>query len=98
MREKLRKLIDRRDTLTSTNVKKRLAAVEQAFTQAPLDTEVTNKALREAVHKLIMHPQEGTLDILWHHADAPQETVFVTSRFDWNANQVEDLRQEEPLQ
>jgi DNA invertase Pin-like site-specific DNA recombinase len=98
IRDNLRKAIERRDTLASTNVKKRLAAVGQAFTQEPLDTEAANKALRGAVRKIIMRPQEGTLDILWHHADAPQETVFVTSRFDWDANQIEDLRQEEQQQ
>lgn len=98
IKDSLRKLTARRDTLTSTNVKKRLEAVEQAFTEEPLDTEVANKALRGAVRKMIMRPQDGTLDILWHHADAPQETVFITSRFDWDAHQIEDLRQEEPRQ
>ena len=90
----LRKAVEQRDTLASTNVTMRLAAVEKAFTHEPLDTEAANKALRGAVRKMIMRPQDGTLDILWHHADAPQETVFVTSRFDWDANQIEDLRQE----
>jgi DNA invertase Pin-like site-specific DNA recombinase len=92
-RDNLRNLMERRDTLTSTNVKKRLAAVEQALTQKPLDTEEANKALRGAVRKMVMHPKEGTLDILWHHADAPQEAVFVTSRFDWDANGIEDQEQ-----
>ena len=96
--EALRKAVEQRDTLASTNVTMRLAAVEQAFTQEPMDVEVANKALRGAVHKMIMRPQEGTLDIVWHHADAPQETVFITSRFDWDANQIEDLRQEEQQQ
>jgi DNA invertase Pin-like site-specific DNA recombinase len=97
-RDNLRKRMERRDALTSTNVKKRLAAVQKAFTQKPLDTEEANKALRGAVRRMVMRPQEGTLDIVWHHADAPQETVFVTSRFDWDANQIEDLRQEEQRQ
>jgi hypothetical protein len=44
---------------------------------------------------MIMRPQEGRLDILWHHADEPQETVFMTSRFDWDANQIEDAKHEE---
>ena len=92
-RDSLRNLMERRDTLTSTNVKKRLAAVEQAFVREPLDTEEANKALRGAVRKMVMRPQEGTLDILWHHADVPQETVFTTSRFDWNAHQIEDREQ-----
>ena len=94
-KDNLRKLMERRDTLTSTNVKMRLAAVEKALTAEPIDTEVANRALRAAVRKMIMRPQEGRLDILWHHADEPQETVFMTSRFDWDANQIEDAKHEE---
>jgi hypothetical protein len=32
-----------------------------------------------------MFPAEGRLDIYWRHADEPQETVFMTSRFEWDA-------------
>jgi DNA invertase Pin-like site-specific DNA recombinase len=89
-RETLRKTVERRDTLTSTNVKMRLAAVEKALTADPMDTEVANKALRGAVRKMTMRPQEGRLDILWHHAEEPQETLFYTNRFDWDANTIEN--------
>jgi hypothetical protein len=91
----LRSTVARRDTLTSTNVKVRLAAVEKALTADPMDTEAANKALRGAVRKMTMRPQAGRLDILWHHAEEPQETLFMTSRFDWNANQIENQEQEE---
>jgi DNA invertase Pin-like site-specific DNA recombinase len=94
-RDKLRKLMERRDTLTSTNVKMRLDAMEKALTREPMDTEEANKALRGAVRKMVMKPQEGRLDILWHHAEEPQETLFMTNRFDWDANQIEDQEQEE---
>jgi hypothetical protein len=98
IRDNLRKAVEQREALASTNVTMRLAAVEKALTQAPMDAETANKALRGAVHKMIMHPQEGTLDIVWHHAEAPQETVFITSRFDWGANQVEELEEGQPTQ
>lgn len=88
-RETLRKAIDRRDTLTSTNVKRRLAAVEKAFANETIDTEEANKALRGAVKRMVMRPQEGRLDVLWHHAEEPQETLFYTTRFDWDANTIE---------
>ena len=94
-KETLRELQERRDTLTSTNVLKRLAAVETALRAEPINTEEANKALRGAVRKMIMRPQEGRLDILWHHADEAQETVFITSRFDWGANQIEKKNTEE---
>jgi DNA invertase Pin-like site-specific DNA recombinase len=93
--ESLRKMLERRDTMTSTNVKLRLAAVEKALTAETIDTEEANKALRGAVRKMVMRPQEGRLDILWHHAEEPQEAVFITSRFDWGANQIEKKNTEE---
>jgi hypothetical protein len=93
-RESLRKAIEHRDTLTSTNVKMRLAAVEKALTAEPMDTEAVNKALRQAVRKMTIRPREGRLEILWHHADEPQEVVFVTSRFDWDTNQIEEATEQ----
>jgi hypothetical protein len=43
---------------------------------------------------MVMRPAEGALEIHWHHADEPQETVFVTSRFDWGANQIEETMEQ----
>jgi DNA invertase Pin-like site-specific DNA recombinase len=83
MRNRLMKAVERRDTLTGTNVKMRLAAVQKALVREPVDTEEANKALRGAVRKMVMRPQDGRLDILWHHADEPQETRFYTSRYPW---------------
>lgn len=94
-REELRELLERRETLMSTNVKKRLAAVEKALTAEPMDTEEANKALRGAASKMVMRPQNARLDIWWHHADNPQETLFMTSRFDWDANSIENMLEEE---
>jgi len=94
LKETLRETMEHRDALSSTNVLKRLAAVEKALTREPMDTEEANKALRGAVRKMIMRPQEGRLDILWHHADEAQETLFFTSRFDWGANQIEKNTEE----
>ncbi|MCK1540701.1 recombinase family protein [Bradyrhizobium sp. 179] len=94
-REELRELLERRDALKSANVKKRLAAVEKALTRDPMDTEEANKALRGAVSKMVMRPQEARLDIWWHHTETPQETHFMTSRFDWEANEIEDVKEED---
>ncbi|MBR0819231.1 recombinase family protein [Bradyrhizobium liaoningense] len=93
--EYVRELKERRDALASTNVKMRLAAVDKALTAEPMDTEEANKALRGAVSKMTMRPQEGRLDILWHHADEPQETLFMTNRFDWDGQQIEGQEQED---
>jgi Resolvase, N terminal domain/Recombinase/Recombinase zinc beta ribbon domain len=94
-REKLRQAIERRDTLMSTNVRLRLAAVEKALTGETIDTEEANKALRGAVRRMVMRPAEGALEIHWHHADEPQEVAFVTRRFDWNANQIDQQGKQE---
>ncbi|MCK1508461.1 MULTISPECIES: recombinase family protein [unclassified Bradyrhizobium] len=94
-REALRELLERRDALRSTNVNMRLAAVEKALTREPMDTEEANKALRGAVSKMVMRPQNACLDIWWHHADKPQETLFMTSRFDWDANSIENMMEED---
>ncbi|MGH6708834.1 MAG: recombinase family protein [Bradyrhizobium sp.] len=95
VRDALRMSVDRRETLTSTNVKTRLAAVETAFANEPIDTETANKALRGAVRWMVMRPQAGRMDILWHHAEEPQETLFYTTRFDWNGNTIENLMRED---
>ncbi|MGY3486107.1 DNA invertase Pin-like site-specific DNA recombinase [Bradyrhizobium sp. USDA 4011] len=95
LRDDLRTAIERREMLMGTNVEKRLAALEKALTAEPIDTEEANKALRGAARAMIMRPQEGRLDILWHHAEEPQETLFMTNRFDWDANQIEDQEQAE---
>jgi hypothetical protein len=89
-RDTLRKTSDRRDALAGANVKTRLAAVEKALTGEPMDTEAANKALRGAVRKMVMRPQAGRMDILWHHAEEPQETLFYTNRFDWDGNTIEN--------
>jgi hypothetical protein len=89
-KDSLRLLIERRDTLTSINVKLRLAAVEKALTAETIDTKEANKALRGAVRKMVMKPAEGALEVHWHHADEPQQVAFITSRFDWGANQIEE--------
>jgi len=90
-RQELRELLERREALRSTNVKKRLVAVEKALTREPMDTEEANKALRGAVSKMVMRPQEARLDIWWHHAETPQEVLFMTRRFDWDANSIENM-------
>ena len=41
---------------------------------------------------MVMRP--GALEIQWHHADEAQEMLFVTRRFDWDANQIEKNTEE----
>ena len=90
----LRSLRNRRDALTNTNVLARLAAVENALAQSASDIETINKTLRTAMRRMVMRPQDGTLDIYWHHADEPQEVTFVTSRKHWNTFEIENRKED----
>jgi hypothetical protein len=81
----LRALRDQRDAMTSTNATARLDAVKSALMETPLDIVKANKALKTAVKRMVMKPEEGTLDIYWNHADEPQEITFVTRRKRWES-------------
>ena len=73
--------------LTSTNVLKRLAAV---------NTEEANKALRGAVHRMVMR---GRLDILWHHADEPRAvSIGTTMRLEKNTEEAAPTRSTHEVQ
>jgi DNA invertase Pin-like site-specific DNA recombinase len=74
-RETVRLLRARRDTLASANVLRRLAAIEKALTQTPLNVSDVNKALKQAVSKIVMDAEEGTLTFYWHHAEDPSEPI-----------------------
>jgi Resolvase, N terminal domain/Recombinase/Recombinase zinc beta ribbon domain len=67
-REDLRSLRTRRDTLASPYVTRRLQALEQALTRKPLSVVEVNKALKEAVNRIVINPETAELVLHWHHA------------------------------
>jgi hypothetical protein len=71
-RERLRDLRARKDTLASPYVMRRLRALEQALirplTYKPLNVVEANKALKEAVGRIVINPETATLLLHWHHA------------------------------
>jgi DNA invertase Pin-like site-specific DNA recombinase len=67
-REKLRSLRARKDTLASPYVLGRLRALEQALTHKPLNVMEANKALKEAVSRIVINPETAELLLHWHHA------------------------------
>jgi DNA invertase Pin-like site-specific DNA recombinase len=87
--KRLSDLRERRDRMTTANVKVRLEAVERELTKETLDVAETNKTLRAAVRKMVMFPAQGTLEIWWHHSDTPQEVPFATRRMRWDTNDNE---------
>jgi hypothetical protein len=93
----LKDLRERRDRMTSANVKVRLEAVERELTKETLDVVGTNKVLRAAVRKMVMFPAEATLEIWWHHSDTPQEVPFATRRMKWGTGRTVDSNETERL-
>jgi hypothetical protein len=74
-REHIRLLTARRDTLASASVLRRLTAIEKALTARPLNVSDVNKALKQAVSKIVMDTDWGTLTFYWHHAEDPSEPI-----------------------
>jgi predicted nuclease with TOPRIM domain len=68
-REKLRTLRAHKDTLASPYVLRRLRALEQALTHKPLSVVEVNRALKEAVGRIVINPETAELLLHWHHAE-----------------------------
>jgi DNA invertase Pin-like site-specific DNA recombinase len=83
--ERLRELRTRRDAVAGPNVQRRLAAVQAALEQKPLNVVEANKALKQAVAKIVMMPEAATLAIYWAHAAEPQELPFHSRHMRWDA-------------
>jgi predicted nuclease with TOPRIM domain len=78
--EQLRQLKAERDRLTSQTVARKLEALRAALKRDPLDVVEVNKALRQSVSKIVMHPEDATLQIYWHHAEEPSEPIHFYTR------------------
>jgi hypothetical protein len=74
-KEHLRHLSARRDTLAS-GCAARLEAIEQALTQKRLNVGEANRVLKQAVSKIVMAADRGTLTVHWHHADEPSDPIY----------------------
>jgi DNA invertase Pin-like site-specific DNA recombinase len=77
-RETLRALRARRDTLGGPYVQRRLETLRDALRRKPFDVTAANKALKEAVSKIVLDPEAGELTIYWHHASEPTKVPFVS--------------------
>jgi DNA invertase Pin-like site-specific DNA recombinase/flagellar motility protein MotE (MotC chaperone) len=73
-RERLRTLRARGETLAKPYVQRRLQTLEQALTRKPLNIVQANKALKEAVSRVVINPESAELLLHWHHApDQPTD-------------------------
>jgi DNA invertase Pin-like site-specific DNA recombinase len=77
-RERLRALRAQQEALARPYVKQRLEVLKRALQRK--DIGETNRALKEAISKIVFDP-EGKLTIYWHHApEQPTEDVSFVSR------------------
>jgi DNA invertase Pin-like site-specific DNA recombinase len=87
-REDLRALRVRRDTVGGPYVQRRLTALRDALRRKPFSVTEANKALKEAVSKIVLDPEEGRLAIYWHHASEPTDDIWFASRHDKTFSKV----------
>lgn len=79
----LRELSARKETLTSASVAARLKALEEALTRKPFKVSDANRALRQAMRKIVVAPREAMLEIHWHHAEQTDEIPFHSRHKQW---------------
>jgi DNA invertase Pin-like site-specific DNA recombinase len=85
-REHVRLLKVRRDTLASASVLRRLDAIEKTLTQKRLNVSEVNNTLKQAMSKIVMDVERGTLTFYWHHTEGPSEPItFAWPREGWQA-------------
>jgi hypothetical protein len=80
-RDQLREAGELRARAASPFVAKRLEAMRDTLLATPLDVALANRALREAVSKIVVNPEVGELDIHWHHG-GQTSGIPVESRHD----------------
>lgn len=79
-KEDLRELRTRRDALTAPFVQRRLRTLQDALKHKPFNVSTVNRALKEAVSKIVLNPETGRLAIHWHHAPEPTDGVPFVSK------------------
>jgi hypothetical protein len=83
-RDQAAELNKRRDSMTSTSVRRKLDNISTALSQSPLNISEANRVLKQALRKMVMRPAQGRLELHWHHSDETQEVGLYTGKL-WNA-------------
>ena len=80
-RERLRTLRAQQEAMARPYVRQRLDTLKKALQRKPLNVSEVNRALKEAVNKIVFDPEAGKLALHWHHApERPTEDVPFVSR------------------
>ena len=78
--QQLRTLRAERGRLTAKTVTRKLEAIRAALTREPLDVAEANRALRAAISKIVINPEQAELWVYWHHAAEPSPPIPFYSR------------------
>jgi hypothetical protein len=87
VQKNLRDLRAQRDTLTTRSVRDRLKAVQRVLTSA-LSVEETNQALRQAIRRIVLDPEQGMLWVQWHHSEELQDITCVSKHKTWDEGEI----------
>lgn len=82
IQKNLRDLRAQRDTMTTASVKDRLKAVERVLTSSH-DVKEVNTALRDAIRRIVLDPEQGHLWVRWHHSTEVQDVPCATRHMGW---------------
>jgi protein-arginine kinase activator protein McsA len=87
LQKQLRELRSQRDTLTTASVRDRLKAVQLSLS-GKADVAEVNRALRDAIRRIVIDPEQGYLWIRWHHSEEVQDIPCPSRHMSW-----EDFRE-----
>jgi DNA invertase Pin-like site-specific DNA recombinase len=79
-KEKLKALRVKRNTEVAPYVHRRLVTLLDTVKHKPFNVAEVNKALKEAVSKIVLDPEAGRFAVYWHHANEPTGDVPFFSR------------------
>ena len=87
LQKSLRDLRAQRDTLTTASVRDMLKAVQEALSSNKDVTEI-NQALRQAIRRIMLDPEQGRLWVQWHHSDEIQDILCVSKHTSWKEGEI----------
>ncbi len=79
----LRDLRAQRDTLTTASVRDRLKAAQDVLTGPHKSVSETNRALRQAIRRIMLDPEQGRLWVQWHHSEEIQDILCASKHTSW---------------
>ncbi|MHC2560613.1 hypothetical protein ACVIVD_002607 [Bradyrhizobium liaoningense] len=81
-KRQLRDLTAQREQITTASVRDRLKVVERTLT-GNKDPGETNRALRDAIRRIVLDPEQGRLWVRWHHSEETQDVPCYTKHMSW---------------